>query len=77
MTPAGRRGRRRVVPPRFFTAEAGSPEEVPEPAFWAAVERLAARGARAQLTAGSVRWRLPARTGPVVARLEREREVWR
>jgi hypothetical protein len=77
MTPTGRRGRRRVVPARFFTAEAGPPEEVPEPAFWAAVERLAARGARAHLTAAAVCWRLPARTGPVVARLEREREAWR
>jgi hypothetical protein len=58
-------------PARFFTAEAGP---VPEPAFWAAIERLAAEGARARITARAVRWRLPARRGPVVAWLERERE---
>jgi hypothetical protein len=54
---------------RFFTAEAG---QVPEPAFWNAIERLAALGVRAQSTAEVVRWRLPARRGPVVAWLERE-----
>jgi hypothetical protein len=69
-----RRSRRRVVPARFFTAEGG---EISELAFWVAVQELAARGARAQLTDAVVRWRLPARTGPVVARLVREREVWR
>jgi hypothetical protein len=68
----------RSVPPRgprgaarFFTAEAG---QVPERAFWGAIERLAGAGARAQITATTVRWRLPARWGQVVAWLERERE---
>jgi hypothetical protein len=61
---------RRVVEARFFVAGA----QVDEPAFWAAVERLCRRGAKARITAALVTWRLPAEGGAVVARLERE--VW-
>jgi hypothetical protein len=57
---------------RFFT-EAG---QVDEATFWAEVERLAGAGARAQITAEEVRWRLTPR-GEAVARLIREQEAGR
>jgi hypothetical protein len=61
-----------VIPARFFT-QAG---EVDEGTFWREVERLCRLGARGRITDAEVTWRFPAKGGPVVARLEREREGW-
>ena len=63
---------RRRIEARFFT-EAG---QVDEATFWREVERLAGAGARAQLTAEEVRWRLTPK-GEAVARLIREQEAGR
>ena len=66
------KGARRRVEARFFT-RAG---QVDEGTFWREVERLAGAGARAQLTAEEVRWRLTPK-GEAVARLLREQEAGR
>ena len=63
---------RRVVEARFFT-RAG---QVDEATFWREVERLAGAGARAQITAEEVRWRLTPK-GEAVCRLLREQEAGR
>ena len=63
---------RRTVEARFFT-RAG---QVDEGTFWREVERVAGAGARAQLTAEEVRWRLTPK-GEAVARLIREQEAGR
>ena len=66
------KGARRTVEARFFT-RAG---QVDEGTFWREVERLAGAGARAQITAEEVRWRLTP-SGEAVARLLREQEAGR
>jgi hypothetical protein len=63
---------RRKVEARFFT-RAG---QVDEGAFWAEVERVARAGARAQITAEEVRWRLTPK-GEALCRLLREQEAGR
>jgi hypothetical protein len=62
----------RRIEARFFAE--GRP--VDEATFWREVERLAAQGARAQITAGEVRWRLTPR-GEAALRLIREQESGR
>ena len=60
---------RRVVEARFFVEGV----QVDEAAFWVGVERLAGAGARAQITAEEVRWRLTPK-GEAMARLIRRQE---
>jgi hypothetical protein len=63
---------RRIVEARFFAAG----REVAEGDFWQEVERVARQGARAQITAAEVRWRLTPEGEPL-CRLLREREAGR
>ncbi len=63
---------RRRIEARFFTEDG----PVDEATFWREVERLAGAGARAQITAAEVRWRLTPK-GEAVARLIREQEAGR
>ena len=63
---------RRVTEARYFAGGV----QVDEATFWAEVERLAGAGARAQITAEEVRWRLTPK-GEAVARLIREQEAGR
>jgi hypothetical protein len=63
---------RRAIEARYFAGGA----QVDEATFWAEVERLAGAGARAQITAAEVRWRLTPK-GEAVARLIREQEAGR
>ena len=66
------KGARRRVEARFFT-RAG---QVDEGTFWAEVERVARAGARAQITAEEVRWKLTSK-GEAMCRLLREQEAGR
>ena len=62
----------RTIEARFFTQG----RQVDEATFWADVERLAGAGARAQVTAAEVRWRLTPK-GEALARLIRAQEAGR